>query len=381
MSKNEIKTIKTLIIFLTLIILGIIQIIFIKEAQALTVNELRKKFPNGKYWNHPAGQDHYYQYGIIDQGKCNNPDGWTNSPCNAHNGTTASFGKNDCNSFDRAQQCTGFARKLFFDYYGTYATSVKIHTNINNLKPGDILRYKRGNSGGHDVWIIGINGDNITVAECNWGDRCIISWDRTFSKSSITVEKIYSAPRALTDGKDLEPPVITEGYVDMSSISQNGYKIIARVTDNTGVEKVLFPTWTNKNGQDDIIWKAGTYNAQINAWEFWVKKSEHNNELDLYNTHIYAYDTSGNSSFKTLSAIPMGGLVANLGSFNARIVLNKDSNYVVGVNNSNVVLKIKNNSDNSQIWKFTRNNDGSYYIENTSNGTALDVLNGTRKKW
>lgn len=71
------------------------------------------------------------------------------------------------------------------------------------------------------------------------------------------------------------------------------------------------------------------------------KKSEHNNELDLYNTHIYAYDTSGNSSFKTLSAIPMGGIVANLGSFNARIVLNKDSNYVVGVNNSNVVLKIK----------------------------------------
>ena len=77
----------------------------------------------------------------------------------------------------------------------------------------------------------------------------------------------------------------------------------------------------------------------------------------------------------------MGGIVANLGSFNARIVLNKDSNYVVGVNNSNVVLKIKNNSDNSQIWKFSRNNDGSYYIENTSNGTALDVLNGTRKKW
>ncbi len=179
----------------------------------------------------------------------------------------------------------------------------------------------------------------------------------------------------------MEPPVITECYVDMSSISQNGYKIIAKATDNTGIEKVLFPTWTNKNGQDDIIWKEGTYNAQINAWEFWVKKSEHNNELDLYNTHIYAYDTSGNSSFKTLSAIPMGGIVANLGSFNARIVLNKDSNYVVGVNNSNVVLKIKNNSDNSQIWKFSRNNDGSYYIENTSNGTALDVLNGTRKKW
>lgn len=53
----------------------------------------------------------------------------------------------------------------------------------------------------------------------------------------------------------------------------------------TGSNYVLFPVWTSKNDQDDIIWmqsysETGTHTVTIN-------KSEHNNETGIYQVHIY----------------------------------------------------------------------------------------------
>lgn len=60
--------------------------------------------------------------------------------------------------------------------------------------------------------------------------------------------------------------------------------------------KVQFPTWTNKEGQDDIIWYNGskTVRNDINVWYCHIKKSEHNNENGNYITHIYV--TNENNS-------------------------------------------------------------------------------------
>lgn len=117
------------------------------------------------------------------------------------------------------------------------------------------------------------------------------------SMSGVTFEKyrVYSISRQ-TVQKDTSPPQIKD--VQVVDVTNSGYTVKCTVTDNVGIGKVQFPTWTDKNGQDDIAWKEGNQfgtNTSQNV-TFKVNTSEHNNEGDWYNTHIYAWDTSGNST-------------------------------------------------------------------------------------
>lgn len=98
---------------------------------------------------------------------------------------------------------------------------------------------------------------------------------------------------------DKEAPVISN--VKVSNITTEGYDVSCTVTDNVGVNRVVFPTWTALNDQDDLIkdWSSdpktrGTQNG--NTWTFHVNIADHNNERGAYLTHIYAYDDAGNHS-------------------------------------------------------------------------------------
>lgn len=56
----------------------------------------------------------------------------------------------------------------------------------------------------------------------------------------------------------------------------------------------MCPTWTDLNGQDDIIWGSAT-NLGNGTWYYRVNRSDHRGEYPGYNTHIYLYDNAGNS--------------------------------------------------------------------------------------
>ncbi len=96
-------------------------------------------------------------------------------------------------------------------------------------------------------------------------------------------------------GSDLVKPVISD--VVISNVSAEGYTVSCKVTDNWGVSKVAFPSWTLNNDQDDLPanfmqTQQGTKNG--NTYTFQVKASAHNNEIGMYVTHIYAVDKGGN---------------------------------------------------------------------------------------
>lgn len=61
---------------------------------------------------------------------------------------------------------------------------------------------------------------------------------------------------------------------------------------NTGHGHLLFPTWTEKNWQDDIDWMRSQSSSQTHT--ITVEKSKHNNETGIYNVHIYAASGDGN---------------------------------------------------------------------------------------
>ena len=51
------------------------------------------------------------------------------------------------------------------------------------------------------------------------------------------------------------------------------------------------PTWTNANGQDDLVWHQASVNGDTAT--FYVPSSAHKGESGAYTTHIYLYDKAG----------------------------------------------------------------------------------------
>ena len=100
---------------------------------------------------------------------------------------------------------------------------------------------------------------------------------------------------AQTVAYDTEHPVVTDAVI--SDISAEGYTVTCKVTDNWGISKVVFPTWTVANDQDDLAenfmnTQKGTKDGD--TYTFRVNASDHNNEGGAYITHIYAIDKGGN---------------------------------------------------------------------------------------
>lgn len=123
------------------------------------LDELREKFPHGKYWNR-AGKDKA------------DWDSWTETPCPSGHYLN---GVQQCNG-----QCDGFARKLGLDLFGLSTYSWKQTTyNINTVCVGDIIRYNSR----HTIMVVGFTSDPnvLIIADCNWDYHCGIRWDAPFS--------------------------------------------------------------------------------------------------------------------------------------------------------------------------------------------------------
>jgi hypothetical protein len=103
---------------------------------------------------------------------------------------------------------------------------------------------------------------------------------------------------------DNKHPAISE--VTVSNVTSAGYTVSCKVTDDWGISKVVFPTWTLQNDQDDLAenfmnTQKGTKNGD--TYIFQVKASEHNNEQGQYVTHIYAIDKGGNQTQLVLDVV------------------------------------------------------------------------------
>ena len=80
--------------------------------------------------------------------------------------------------------------------------------------------------------------------------------------------------------------------IQISDITSDGYQINVTVTASSGIKQVLMPTWTVKNGQDDIVWHKASVNGKVASVK--IPASQHKSEAGEYITHIYLYTNSGN---------------------------------------------------------------------------------------
>ena len=173
------------------------------ESCGMGLNALKQKFPHGKYWNHMPKKGTGMAY--------NNQDGWTNLPCTRHNnycGTSLQT----CNGYapcgeELSYQCWGFADKLGHDLSGCDPSlcdqgngwrKLLTASALDELKAGDIIRYNKGGSIYHSIYVTGVDGDTVTYADCNYDGSCVIRWGQTVSKSTVRRGFVFmrSAPAA-----------------------------------------------------------------------------------------------------------------------------------------------------------------------------------------
>lgn len=144
-------------------------------------NELKKRFVNGQYWNHYNSSD-YSHTGTI--------------PCKC-SGTCSGYCSCECGQFYFngrwvAGQCHGYALRLAYEIYGSNANGWAKNTSINDVRPGDIIRFW---GDGHSVMVTGVSGNNITFTDCNRAGPCKVAWDVTWNKSQFTnLTCIYKHP-------------------------------------------------------------------------------------------------------------------------------------------------------------------------------------------
>ena len=186
----------------------------------------------------------------------------------------------------------------------------------------------------------------------------------------------YKNPTTVTVTSDKTGPTITNAKV--TNVDSTGYTVTCTVTDASGVNRVQFPTWTEKNGQDDLLsnWEvnpkaSGTRNG--NTFTFRVKTSDHNNESGVYNTHIYAYDNSyrGNcAGAVTLTATVPAPPVAVSG-----VRLNKTSLSFTGTGSSQTLtatVSPSNATNKTLTWSSSNTS-----VATVSNGVVKAVGFGT----
>ena len=80
--------------------------------------------------------------------------------------------------------------------------------------------------------------------------------------------------------------------------------IVSGISSPYGVREVKLPTWSNVNGQDDIIWYTAT--RQTNGtYKAFIKASDHKNSTGLYYIHLYYVQNNG-------TLIGVGGTSTNV---------------------------------------------------------------------
>ena len=144
--------------------------------------------------------------------------------------------------------------------------------------------------------------------------------------------------------------------------------IVSGVSSPYGVREVKLPTWSNVNGQDDIIWYTATRQAN-GTYKTTVKASDHKRSTGLYHIHLYYIQGNG-------KIVGIGGTTTEVSIARPKGTLtiqNKDANkgtfevIVSNVSNPDGVREVKlptwsnvNGQDDIIWYTATRQTNGTY---------------------
>ena len=146
--------------------------------------------------------------------------------------------------------------------------------------------------------------------------------------------------------------------------------VISNLIAPRGFKEVLVPTWSEKNGQDDIIWYKAAKQAN-GDYKVTVRSSNHKGDSDLYNSHVYLVDNDGKfivlggkqvtlDITKTQGTLTITNNDKNRGTFDVLITNLTNPSGISGV-----VIPVwsEQNGQDDLVWhNATKQDDGSYKV-------------------
>ena len=146
--------------------------------------------------------------------------------------------------------------------------------------------------------------------------------------------------------------------------------VISNLVAPRGFKEVLVPTWSEKNGQDDIIWYKATKQAN-GAYKVTVRSSNHKGDSGLYNSHVYLVDNDGKyiglggkqvtlDITKTQGTLTIANNDKNRGTFDVLITNLTNPSGISGVL---IPVWSEQNGQDDLVWhNATKQDDGSYKV-------------------
>ena len=189
----------------------------------------------------------------------------------------------------------------------------------------------------------------------------LYEWDAMCNNSISTVEN---------EGVESQYPKADLAITGLNNATGSYDLVISNLIAPRGFKEVLVPTWSEKNGQDDIIWYKAAKQAN-GDYKVTVRSSVHKGDSDLYNSHVYLVDNDG-------KFIGLGGKQVTLDITKTQgtlAITNNDKNrgtfdvFITNLTNpsgiSGVVIPVwsEQNGQDDLVWhNATKQDDGSYKV-------------------
>ncbi|MBJ6745497.1 GBS Bsp-like repeat-containing protein [Streptococcus sp. 121] len=241
---------------------------------------------------------------------------------------------------------------------GTYTFSQTAGVkNEARITSPDLATYRPGQSVRYDRVL---NADNYT-------------WISYISYSG-TRRYVAIGAQSIQPSRPVTPEVKVEktGRISTSSVSASGFEVVvSNVNHPQGVKEVLVPTWSEKNGQDDLIWHKAVKQAD-GRYKVRIETKDHKNDAGSYVSHIYYVTNQNNREYVTGTkvTVPQAPVVQKTGQVTGSNISSTGFDVVVSqVNHPQGVKEVlvptwsEKNGQDDLIWhKAVKQADGSYKV-------------------
>ena len=189
----------------------------------------------------------------------------------------------------------------------------------------------------------------------------LYEWDEMSNNSISTVEN---------EGVVIDNPKADLASTGLNNATGSYDVVISNLIAPRGFKEVLVPTWSEKNGQDDIIWYKAAKQAN-GDYKVTVRSSNHKGDSGLYNSHVYLVDNDGKyiglggkqvtlDITKTQGTLTIANNDKNRGTFDVLITNLTNPSGISGV-----VIPVwsEQNGQDDLVWhNATKQDDGSYKV-------------------
>ena len=189
----------------------------------------------------------------------------------------------------------------------------------------------------------------------------LYEWDAVSNTTNSVLEN---------EGVESQNPKADLAITGLNNATGSYDLVISNLIAPLGFKEVLVPTWSEKNGQDDIIWYKAAKQAN-GDYKVTVRSSNHKGDSGLYNSHVYLVDNDGKyiglggkqatlDITKTQGTLTIANNDKNRGTFDVLITNLTNPSGISGIL---IPVWSEQNGQDDLVWhNATKQDNGSYKV-------------------